>query len=175
MSRTRLFLFSLAGSFAVWSATAALLRAVWPGRDVFAAAYGMIMYPEAHPYAFIGVVSVAFACVAAIAGPALARLSGGRRVAALVGVVVGAVVVAGVPGGLLYTALDIQAGFVPPSYTLRANLMSNAMNGLMLGPILAVMSVPFSVVALLAGVGVLHAGLRMANREARDPEPTSGG
>lgn len=170
MSRLRLFLFCGAASFAAWSAICALLHAVWPDRPVFSTLYRMITYHESHPYAFIAVVSVVFACVAAAAGPAVARLSGGRRIAALVGVVVVAVVLAGIPGGLLYMLLDIRAGFVPPSYTLRANLVRSATDGLVLGPFIAAFSVPFNILALGAGVGVLHVGLRIARYTTRDPE-----
>ena len=163
VSRGRLFVFALAGSSAAWAATCALLRTGRPGAPVFAAAYRMTAYHEAHPYAFIGVVSVSLACVAGLAGPAVARLAGGRRGAALVGVVVAAVVLAGIPGGLLYMAFDIAAGFFPESsYTLRSDLEQNLLGGIVWGPLVAAGSVPFSVLALAAGVGVVEAGLRWA-------------
>ncbi len=173
LSRLRLFLFCGVASLAAWSATYALLRAIWPDRPVFAALYRMMTYHQSHPVAFIGVVSVTFACVAAFVGLAVARLSGGRRAAALVCVLVAAVVVAGIPGGLLYSAFDIQAGFVPSAGILRANLMRNALDGLVVGPLIAASSVPFNILAMLAGVGVLEAGLRLARTDgngARGPE-----
>lgn len=169
ISRLRLFLFVLPSSLIAWSAICAAQRAVWPGRAVFASLYRMRTYHDVHAYAFIGVVAVVFALVAAGAGPAVARLSGWRRGAAVAGVLAAAVVLAGAPGGVLWVVYDTLAGFVPSRAILRNNLIHGAGDGLAVGWFVAAVSVPFNGLAAAAGCGVLDAGLRLSRVRPRTP------
>lgn len=168
-SRLRLFFFLLPASLAAWSAICALQRAVWPGRPVFASLYRMYTYHDVHAYAFIAVVAVVFALVAAAAGPAVGRLSGWGRGAAILGVLVASVALAGAPGGVLWVVYDTLAGFVPSRAILKNNLIHGAGDGLAIGWFIAAVSVPFNLLAAAAGCGLLEAGIRLSR--VRPPAP----
>ena len=164
ISRLRLFAFLVPASLAAWSGLFWAQRALLPDRDVFASLYRMFTYHEHYAVAFIAVVSVSFGTVGAAAGPALARQPGGRRLAAMLGVLAAAVVVASAPGGVLWVLCDIRAGFVPPRAVLADNLVWGATSGLGLGWLIVAASAPFNVFAAAAGVGLLRVGLRLARR-----------
>ena len=169
ISRPRLFLFVLLSSLAAWSAICAVQRAVWPGGRVFESLYRMLAYHDTHAYAFIAVVAVVFALVAAAAGPRVDRLSGWRRGAAVAGVLGASVVLAGAPGGVLWVVYDTLAGFVPSRAILKNNLVHGAGDGLAVGWFVAAVSMPFSLFATVAGCGLLEAGLRLARVPPRAP------
>ena len=62
--------------------------------------------------------------------------------------VVAGVALAGIPGGVLYTASDVRAGFVPSTGVLHGNLVRSALDGPVVRPVITATSVPFGIAAL---------------------------
>ena len=78
------------------------------------------------------------------------------------GAVALAVVVASGPGGVLWAALDMAAGYVPEGPAFWRHLRWGAGAGLRVGWLVALLSVPYNIVGVAFGVWALDRAGRAA-------------
>ena len=142
-----------------------LLVHVLPGCRVFGTWFRMFEYHYAHPYQYIFVVAVAYGLTAALWARFLGHLGGIKRVVSIIAVMLVALIVASVPGGLLWGIHDIQAGFVPPLPVLRRNLVWAGTEGLTFGWVIIGLSIPYNILGCMAGYFVTHFGQQILEKE----------
>ena len=163
VSRPRLALASVAVAGACFVLGAVVyvgLRAILPDGAVFGALYRMFLYHRAFPYAYIAVVAVTWGVVFALGAPFVARLEGWRRRAAILAGMLGTVVLASIPGGILWVVHDMQAGWFPEGGVLWSRLTWGATTGLVTGWLVVALSVPYNILGLGIGYAVTEAALR---------------
>ncbi len=127
----------------------------------------MFEYHYQHPYQYILVVAVAYGLAASVWARFLGHLTGWKRIVSIVGVILVSLLLASVPGGLLWGIHDVQAGFVPPLAVLRRNLMWAATTGLTFGWVIIGLSIPYNILGCVAGFAVTHFGERILRKRAR--------
>lgn len=137
-----------------------VLAAVMPGRYVFGALYRMFLYHWAFPYQYVAVVAVTWGLVFAVSAPAVSRLGGWKRRLAIVVGMLGTVVLASIPGGVLWKLHDMHAGYFPEGDRLWADLTWGATTGLATGWLVVALSVPYNLIGLGLGYAVTEVGLR---------------
>ncbi|MBO2007609.1 hypothetical protein [Hymenobacter negativus] len=136
-----------------------LLWALLPGHHVFGAPYGMYLYQDAHPLAYIALCCGCFGPLAAGATDTFGRRGRWGQVG-IVGLVALATVVVSAPlGGMLWEWHDMQAGYFPSNWG-RILLLNGFGDGLALGWLIVLLSVPYNVLGLLVCYGLLRAGAR---------------
>jgi len=135
-----------------------LLEAIMPQGAVFGRWYRMILYHYQHPYQYILLVAVCYGLTASLWAVFFGHLRGRLRVISICAVIAGALLLASVPGGLLWALHDIQAGFVPPEAILVGNLLWAAGAGLTFGWAILALSVPYNLAGLVMGCVVTHLG-----------------
>lgn len=138
-----------------------LLVHIMPGGAVFGSWYRMFEYHYQHPYQYIGIVAVAYGLTAAAWARFLGQIAGVRRMVSIVGVMIAAILLASVPGGLLWGIHDVQAGFVPPLPVLRHNLIWAATTGLTFGWVIIALSIPYNILGCITGYAVTHYGQKI--------------
>jgi hypothetical protein len=158
--RTKLFAFYLAASLGSACLGYALLHAA-VGDRVFGALYRMFLYHWEHPFQYIAVVCLIFASVAAIFTPYIARYSGRRRFVAIWGVMIGSVLVASVPGGVLWSIHDMQAGYFPEGGRFWRALGWGASTGAAVGWLVIAASIPYNFLGLIWGHFIMAHGIRL--------------
>lgn len=149
-----------AACFVLGSAVYAVLQAIVPGGYVFGAVYRMFLYHRAFPYQYIAVVALTWGVVFAAGAPFVSRLAGWRRRVAILALMLGTVVLASIPGGILWKIHDMQAGWFPEGDRLWADLVWGATTGLADGWFIVALSFPYNVVGLALGFVVAETALR---------------
>lgn len=146
-------------SFACATLGYGLLWALLPGHHVFGALYRMFLYHEAHPLAYIALCCGVFGPLAAGATDAFGRRGRWGRVG-VVGLLALATVVISAPlGGMLWHWHDMQAGYFPTDW-VRILLLRGLRDGLTLGWLIVLLSVPYNALGLLVCYVLLAAGAR---------------
>lgn len=138
---------------------------------VFGSWYRMFEYHNQHPYQYIAIVAVAYGLTAAVWARFLGHLTGVKRVGSIVAVMLVALFLASVPGGLLWGIHDIQAGFVPPLPVMRRNLMWAATTGLTFGWVIIGLSIPYNILGCVMGYAVTHFGQKMLEMRIGAKQP----
>ena len=131
---------------------------------MFGSWFRMFEYHYDHPYQYILVVAVAYGLTAAVWARFLGHLSGIRRGVSIVAVMLVALLIASVPGGLLWGLHDVHAGFVPPSQVLRRHLTWAATTGLTFGWVIIGLSIPYNIIGGIVGYAVTHFGQKALDR-----------
>ncbi|WP_420453924.1 hypothetical protein [Rubrivirga sp.] len=160
-------------TFVTGSLVAAVLGAA--GGPVFGSLYRMHTYHVQHPFAFLALASVVFGVVGAGWVRAFGRSVGVRRWASAVGAIALTVVVASVPGGVLWVAYDMAAGFVPDGPAFWSQIGWGAATGLQVGWLVALTSVPFNVLGVAYGLFALDRASGTVARRAVADGPAAGG
>ncbi len=135
-----------------------------PDGAVFGSWFRMFEYHYQHPYQYIAIVAVAYGLTAAAWARFLGHLTGVKRMVSIVAVMLGALILASVPGGLLWGIHDVQAGFVPPSPVLRRNLMWAATTGLTFSWVIIGLSIPYNILGCVTGYAVTHFGQKILEK-----------
>jgi SanA protein len=118
--------------------------------SAFAALYRMFLYHWAHPMQYIGVVALCYALVATIWTVFMKRMRTGlTRFLEILSVILVSLVLACPLGGMLWHFHDMQAGFFPSFW--QRKLLSGFSEGLLLGPLLILLSIPFNIISLIVG------------------------
>jgi hypothetical protein len=163
MSRPlKLFSFFAASSFLLGSAGYMGLHAVMPHGVVFGRLYRMFLYHEAHPFQYIAVVSFTYAIIATLSGPRCSRLTAWRRRVAILSIVAASILIASIPGGVLWKVHDMQAGYFTTGARFWSDLQWGASMGLRVGWLIAALSLPYSIVGLLVGYVITDLGFKLA-------------
>lgn len=146
-------------SFGCATAGYGLLWALLPGHHVFGAPYRMLLYHEAHPLAYIGLCCAWFGPLAAGATGAFGRRRGWGRVGVAALLALATLALSAPLGGMLWQWHDMQAGYFPPGWG-RHLLLNGSRDGLAIGWLVVVLSVPYNVLGLGVCYGLLAAGAR---------------
>ena len=159
--KTKLFGFYLLASFASASLGYLLVGAVM-GEHVFGGLYRMFLYHLQHPFQYIALACLVFSALAAAFTPRIARLASVPRFVAILGVMLGSVLLASVPGGVLWSVHDMQAGSFPAGARFWGALAWGASTGLQIGWLVIALSLPYNLLGLLAGYFIMTCGLRLS-------------
>jgi len=158
----KLFTLFTASAFLLGSVGYLALHAVMPHGYVFGGLYRMFLYHESHPFQYIAVVAVTYGVIATASALRWPRLAGWRRSAAIVGIIVATVLVASVPGGVLWKIHDMQAGFFTTGARFWSDLLWGASTGLQAGWLVIALSLPYNIIGLILGYAVTHFGFRIS-------------
>jgi len=116
----------------------------------------MFMYHEEHPLQYIAVVSVVYGIVGAIWLRIFGETAGWRRWISIFAAIALTIIIASVPGGIVWKIHDMQAGYFPQGARFWKDLLWGAKEGLLVGwPVIAA-STPYNVVGFGVGALVLH-------------------
>ncbi len=147
------------------------------GYDVFGAVFlvRIPLYYNQYPYQYIFIVAVTYGLVATLWVRSRGHLRGWRRVTSIGAAIFIVIVVASIPGGILWAVHDIQAGFVPPFDTLVNHLFSIGMAGpIFIWSILITSSMSYILFGYLIGYFLMDFGQRILQKQIaanNSPEP----
>lgn len=147
-----------------------LLWALLPGHRVFGALYGMYLYHDAHPLAYLSLCCGVFGPLAAGATGAFGRRGRWGRVGVVALLALATVGLSSPLGGLLWEWHDMQAGYFPADWA-RVLLLHGARDGLRLGWLIVLLSIPYNLLGLLVCYGLLAAGARRFPQPLTDMNP----
>ena len=155
-------------SFGLATAGYYLLRLVLPGHRVFGATYRMLLYHDAHPLPYIALCCCCYGLLAAgAAGSFLRRGSWGR--VGTVGAICALTVALSAPfGGMLWHWHDMQAGFFPPDWP-RILLLAGSRDGLAVGWLVVLLSVPYNVLGSIVCYFLTKTGAQLFQPGASPP------
>jgi hypothetical protein len=163
--RPKLFAYYLLASFSTASLCYIIFETFF-GNRVFGALFRMFAYHWQHPFQYIAIACVTFAIVAALFSPQIARLAGWRRGLATLAVMVGSLVIASVPGGILWSIHDMQAGYFPEGDRFWHALGDGASMGLHVGWLVIALSIPYNIAGLIVGFLIMTYGFRIVAKTA---------
>lgn len=156
----KLFTFYFVAAFVTGSAGFYSLKLLMPDRDVFGALYRMFLYHENHPLPYIAVVALTYAAVATAAEIRWRHFTGRKRRILIVTIIIVSIIIASIPGGMLWVVHDMMAGFIP-SFERSVNyLFWGALTGLQVGWIIVGASLPYSLFGALAGYIITYQGFK---------------
>jgi hypothetical protein len=156
-------------SFGLAAAGYYLLRLLVPGGHVFGAWYRMLRYHEAHPLAYIALCCLCYGPLAAAALGSWRRRGFPGRLGLVSLLALGTVALASPLGGMLWHWHDMQAGYFPAGWLPK--LLHGSRDGLLLGWLIVLLSVPYTGLGLLASYGLLTTGARLFTPGAAGSEP----
>jgi hypothetical protein len=165
MSRAlKSFVFFAGVAFLIGAVGYLVARAVMPGGRVFAGLPRMFMYHEEHPFQYIAVVAVTYGVIASVYCVRAPHLVGWKQGLGIVGVIALTIIVASVPGGVLWKIHDMQAGFFTKGARFWRDLLWGAGAGLNAGWLVIALSFPFNVIGLVIGFGMTFWGVKRMGR-----------
>jgi len=132
-----------------------------PDGEVFGTMIRMFLYHFKYPYQYIFVVAVAYGLVATTWCKFFGDLCGWKRVVSILMVMPVTILIASVPGGLLWEVHNVQAGFMPPLPVLYNNMIWAATAGLKLGWLIIALSIPYNIIGFITGFAITHYGQRL--------------
>ena len=159
----KLFAYYFCSTFTAASLGYFLLRAAF-GEGVFGALFRMFLYHRQHPFQYIALACSTFAVVAAFFTPRVAQLASAPQVLAIFSLMLGSIVIASVPGGVLWSIHDMQAGYFPGGERFWRALACGASSGLQVGWLIIALSFPFNLLGLITGYFITLYGLRLAKK-----------
>lgn len=159
--RTRLFAYYFLASSTAASLGYILVRATFGKDVVFGGLYRMFVYHEEHPFQYIALACLVFSVLGTIFTPHAARLAGWRRVFAIFGIMLGSILIASAPGGVLYSIHDMQAGYFPSGRRFWDALLWGASTGLQVGWLVIAASIPYNFLGLVVGYLITSYGVRL--------------
>lgn len=157
---TRLFLYYFTVTFAAASVCYQFLHWLSGGRYVFGGLMRMFMYHEQHPFQYIALICLIYAIAATLVTPWLARFSWEKRALLIVLLMAGTILFASVPGGVLWSLHDMQAGYFPTGERFWRALLWGATTGAQCGWLVILLSIPYNFIGLLAGYAITETGVR---------------
>jgi len=162
MSRVfRLFAYFAASAFVLGAAGYLVLHAVMPDGYVFGDLSRMFLYHEEHPFQYIAIVALTYASIATPCAARWSRFVDWRRFVLIVGIIVATILVASVPGGVLWKIHDMQAGFFTTGTRFWNDLLWGASTGLQTGWLVIALSLPYNIIGVITGYTVTNYGLKI--------------
>ena len=146
-----------------------MVQSLTPNDHVFGGLHRMFFYHESHPIQYIAIVAFTYALVATGCALRCPHLYGWRQSGAIVAIILLTILVASVPGGVLWKIHDMQAGFFPKGFRFWGDLLWGASAGLQVGWLVIALSMPYNIVGLIAGYGVTRLGFRIAGSGVEQP------
>lgn len=170
----KVYAFFAVSAFVLGSLGYRIVQSLTPNDHVFGVLYRMFLYHESYPFQYIAIVALTYAFIATGYALLWPRFSGWRQGGAIVAMILLTLLVASVPGGVLWKIHDMQAGFFTQGSRFWVDLLWGASAGLQAGWLVIALSVPYNVIGLIVGYGVTRLGLRIAGSGAEQiapPEP----
>jgi len=130
------------------------LHAVLPDGRVFGALPRMFLYHESHPFEYIALVALTYGVVVTVCVHRFPPLHGWCRGIAICGIMLTTIILASVPGGVLWKIHDMQAGFFTKGARFWGDLLEGAFTGLQIGWLILALSFPYNAIGLLVGYRV---------------------
>ena len=127
----------------------------------------MFLYHWQHPFQYIALACLVFSVLATALTLRIARLADRSRPAAILGLLLGSVLLASAPGGALWSIHDMQAGYFPAGARFWGALAWGASTGLQTGWLIIALSFPLQ--RARPGRGLLHHDLRVATLNGTFP------
>ena len=135
-----------------------------PDGWVFGALFRMFLYHWEHPFQYISIVSFSFACVATPCTHKFKFSTGWKLQLITFAIIVSSVIFASVPGGILWSIHDMQAGYFPKGEKFWEAIWWGATNGLTQGWLVIALSIPYNLICLIIGFFITRHGFRMAKK-----------
>lgn len=167
----KMFLFYQASSFLVGAAIYSIAAYALELRWVFGSLPRMLGYHAEHPFQYVLVVSICFALVAAGGASKVSSLVGWKRRIGILTILTSSIVVASVPGGVLWKIHDMQAGYFPQGMKFWSDLADGAVMGLQLGWLIMLLSFPYNLCCAFAAYWLVTGGIRLATPNLRSVQP----
>ena len=149
-----LFCIYTVGCFSLASFVYAVLKATLYGEQghVFGALYRMFDYHNQYPYQYILVVAVVYGIIATLWACFWGSTQTGRTRGLCILSVLGLTVLcSSVPGGMLWSFHDMQAGYFPEGSQFWYTLSWGASHGFGLGWLVFLLSFPYNILCTFAG------------------------
>jgi hypothetical protein len=166
VSALKLFAFFAGASFTSGAAIYFLLRFFtrWAGngQTVFGGLFRMYMYHEKHPLQYIGLVALVYGFLAAGCASYRPRLQGRVFLRTYLLIVGATVVLASIPGGVLWTIHDMQAGYFPEGSRFWTAIWDGVSGGLSVGWLVVLISFPCNILAVAAGYPITKIGFALS-------------
>ena len=150
------FAISFGGGAAVYSLLAAITEQLSGRPAVFAGLYRMFMYHSAHPFQYLAVVAIVYSFFASVWATRYSDSTAWRRWLQITIVLLISLIVSSVLGGVLWKFHDMQAGHFPESPQIWRDFRWGASTGLLLGPLIVLLSFPLNTITIIAGYAVTH-------------------
>lgn len=163
----KLFAYFAGCAFILSSIGYLMLHAVLPGGHVFGALYRMFTYHETHPFQYIGLVAVVYGFTATFIVTCRLRFIKKHQTITIFFIIGLSIMLASIPGGILWTIHDMQAGFFVHGDAFWNAISRGALSGLVCGWYVILFSLPYNIFGLIAGYAVTSYGFKMASTECR--------
>lgn len=158
----KLFLFYFLSAYVSASIGYVLLEAIMPNGFVWGAFFLMFTYHTQHPFQYIAVVVVTYAIIATVCTVKMSCFASFARRLAIFGIMGVSVIVASVPGGVLWTIHDMQAGYFTTGTRFWNDLLGGALYGGQLGWLIIAFSIPYNLLGLIVGYYITSYGFNIA-------------
>lgn len=144
-----------------------VLHAVLPNGHVFGGLYRMFAYHEAHPFQYIGIVAIAYGFIATLGVTCWLCSIKKYRAITIFAIIGLSLILASIPGGILWTIHDMQAGFFVHGDAFWNAILRGASSGLQGGWYVILLSIPYNIIGLIVGYSVTSYGFKIASAECR--------
>lgn len=163
----KLFAYFAGCAFILSSIGYLLLHAVLPEGHVFGGLYRMLAYHEAHPFQYIAIVAIAYGLIATLGVTFGLCFIKRYRTIAIFAIIGLSLIMASIPGGILGTIHDMQAGFFVHGDAFWNAILRGALSGLESGWYVVLLSLPYNIIGLIVGYIITSYGFKIASAECR--------
>jgi hypothetical protein len=163
----KLFSFFTGTAFFLAALSYFLFQAVMPEGRVFGAAYRMSLYHEMHSYQYIALIAITYGLIVTPCALRWPTLKGLRQILCILTIMIATILVASVPGGILWKIHDMQAGYFPAGAKFWNDLLWGASEGLQIGWLIIGLSIPYNIVGLILGYIITATGFRVSVKLSR--------
>lgn len=165
MRTLKVFLYFWTISFVTASAVYFLLSLTMPYGYVFGFLYRMFLYHWEYPYQYIALITFVYSAIASTWSAFCSwPIAGKRRVFSWLIIASITVIAASIPGGILWTLHDMQAGFFTRGARFWKDLQNGALTGLQVGWLVVALSVPYNIIGLILGYFITDYGMTKYGR-----------
>jgi hypothetical protein len=141
-----------------------ILHKVMPHGLVFLRLYRMFNYHALHPFQYVAVVALTYGIIATPCALWWHPV-GWRRFAMIFYISIATVLVASIPGGVLWKIHDMQEGSFTTGARFWKDLLWGASTGLRFGWQIIAISFPYNILGLIFGFVVTHFGFKIAAKQ----------
>ena len=128
-----------------------LVSSIMPRHQVFMSPYKMLGYHHLFPFQYIALVTAVFSTTLVSFYKLIKNIIGWKLNISILALIILSVFIASVPGGILWTFHDMQAGFFPKGSAFCEDVMEGAYAGLRLGWEIVGLSVPYNLICYSFG------------------------
>lgn len=122
----------------------------------FGGLFRMFLYHEDHPFQYIGLIAVIYGAMGSFWYAHWSNTTGRKRFLTILATIIITIAIASPLGGALWVIHDMQAGYFPQGRMFWDAIQWGALEGLRLGWLIMLVSIPFNIMGLLAGMFLLH-------------------